>query len=69
MATRESQRALSGIVFGTAISQTGKCAREGKLYVDACRLTVDVANKAGDVKVGGQTYQVTLKLYDDPGRL
>jgi len=53
------------IVLGSAISQTGKYAREGKFYVDAYTLTVDAINKAGGVKVGGKPYKLALKLYDD----
>jgi branched-chain amino acid transport system substrate-binding protein len=57
--------AADEIVLGTAISQTGKYAREGKFYVDAYAITVDAINKAGGVKVGGKPYQLALKLYDD----
>jgi branched-chain amino acid transport system substrate-binding protein len=57
--------AADEIVLGSAISQTGKYAREGKFYVDAYQLTVDAINKAGGVKVGGKSYQLSLKLYDD----
>ncbi len=57
--------AADEIVLGSAISQTGKYAREGKFYVDAYQLTVDAINKAGGVKVGGKSYMLALKLYDD----
>jgi branched-chain amino acid transport system substrate-binding protein len=57
--------AADEIVLGTAISQTGKYAREGKFYVDAYTLTVDAINKAGGVKVGGKPHKLVLKLYDD----
>lgn len=57
--------AADEIVLGSAISQTGKYAREGKFYVDAYTLTVDAINKAGGVKVGGKPYKLVLKLYDD----
>ena len=53
------------IVLGSAISQTGKYAREGKFYVDAYALTVDAVNKAGGVKAGGKAYKLVLKMYDD----
>jgi branched-chain amino acid transport system substrate-binding protein len=53
------------IVLGSALSQTGKYAREGKFYVDAYTLTVDAVNKAGGVKIGGKPYKLVLKLYDD----
>jgi branched-chain amino acid transport system substrate-binding protein len=58
-------RAADEIVLGSAISQTGKYAREGKFYVDAYQLMVDAINKAGGVKVGGKSYMLALKLYDD----
>ena len=57
--------AADEIVLGSAISQTGKYAREGKFYVDAYTLTVDAINKAGGVKLGGKPYKLVLKLYDD----
>lgn len=53
------------IILGSAISQTGKYAREGKFYVDAYNLTVDAINRAGGVKAGGKPYKLELKLYDD----
>ena len=59
--------AADEIVLGSAISQTGKYAREGKFYVDAYTITVDAINKAGGIKVGGKTYKLVLKLYDDQG--
>jgi branched-chain amino acid transport system substrate-binding protein len=57
--------AADEIVLGSAISQTGKYAREGKFYVDAYTLTVDAVNKAGGVKIAGKQYKLVLKLYDD----
>ncbi len=57
--------AADEIVLGSAISQTGKYAREGKFYVDAYQLTVDAVNKAGGVRVGGKPYKLILRLYDD----
>jgi branched-chain amino acid transport system substrate-binding protein len=53
------------IVLGTAMSQTGKYAREGKFYVDGYQISVDAVNKAGGVKVGGKPYKLELKIYDD----
>src|SRR5215475_12088748 len=63
--TASGALAADEIVLGSAISQTGKYAREGKFYVDAYTLTVDAINKAGGVKVGGKPYKLVLKLYDD----
>ena len=56
------------IVLGSAISQTGKYAREGKFYVDAYALTVDAVNKAGGVKVGGKAYKLVLEDVRRPER-
>jgi branched-chain amino acid transport system substrate-binding protein len=53
------------IVLGTAMSLTGKYAREGKFYADAYNITIDAINKAGGVKVGGKAYKLELKMYDD----
>src|SRR5574341_1016689 len=53
------------IVLGTAMSLTGKYAREGKFYMDAYTMTVDAVNRAGGVKVGGKAYKLELKSYDD----
>jgi branched-chain amino acid transport system substrate-binding protein len=63
MATAAS--AADEIVLGSAISQTGKYAREGKFYIDAYTLSADAINKAGGVKVGGKVYRLMLRLYDD----
>ena len=57
--------AADTIVLGSAMSQTGKYAREGKFYVDGYQITVDALNKAGGVKVGGKPYKLELKMYDD----
>jgi branched-chain amino acid transport system substrate-binding protein len=57
--------AADEIVLGTALSQTGKLAREGKWYVDSYTMTVDAINKAGGVKVGGKGHKLVLKMYDD----
>jgi branched-chain amino acid transport system substrate-binding protein len=53
------------IVLGTAMSLTGKYAREGKFYADAYTITIDAINRAGGVKVGGKSYKLELKMYDD----
>src|SRR5574341_2092810 len=53
------------IVLGTAMSLTGKYAREGKFYMDAYTLTVDAINRAGGLKLGGKAYKLELKSYDD----
>jgi branched-chain amino acid transport system substrate-binding protein len=62
---RVAPAATDVITLGAAISQSGKYAREGKFYVDAYTMAVEAVNKAGGVKVGGTTYRLALKLYDD----
>jgi len=57
--------AADTITLGAAIAQSGKYAREGKFYVDGYNIAVDAVNKTGGVKVGGKSYQLALKLYDD----
>src|SRR5260370_16419125 len=56
------------IVFGAAISLTGKTAREGEYPGDGYQFYVDTMNQAGGIKVGGKTYKVALKYYDDESK-
>jgi len=53
------------IKLGCAISFTGNKSRTGKLYVDSLNLAKDTINKAGGIKVGGKSYLVDIKYYDD----
>ncbi len=53
------------IKLGTAMSLTGKKAREGKLYADAYNHAVDYINEHGGVKVGDQTCTFELIMEDD----
>jgi branched-chain amino acid transport system substrate-binding protein len=53
------------IVFGAAISITGKTAKEGEYTRDGYQFAIDKINDAGGIKVGGKTYKVALKYYDD----
>jgi branched-chain amino acid transport system substrate-binding protein len=57
--------AADTIVFGAAISITGKTAKEGEYTRDGYQFAVDKINEMGGIKVGGKTYQVALKYYDD----
>jgi branched-chain amino acid transport system substrate-binding protein len=56
------------IVFGAAISLTGKTAKEGEYTRDGYQFYVDTMNQAGGIKVGGKTYKVALKYYDDESK-
>jgi branched-chain amino acid transport system substrate-binding protein len=53
------------IVFGAAISITGKTAKEGQYTRDGYMFYKDTINDMGGIKVGGKTYKVDIKFYDD----
>jgi branched-chain amino acid transport system substrate-binding protein len=53
------------IILGSAISITGKYSQEGKNAMDGYNLAVKKINEAGGVKVGGKTYKLEVKYYDD----
>ena len=60
-----SALAADTIVFGAAISITGKTAKEGEYTRDGYQFAIDKINEMGGIKVGGKTYKVALKYYDD----
>jgi branched-chain amino acid transport system substrate-binding protein len=53
------------IVLGSAISLTGKYSQEGKNAKDGYDLAVKRINAQGGVKVGGKSYKMVVKYYDD----
>jgi branched-chain amino acid transport system substrate-binding protein len=53
------------ILFGAAISITGKTAKEGEYTRDGYQFAIDKLNESGGIKVGGKAYKVALKYYDD----
>jgi branched-chain amino acid transport system substrate-binding protein len=57
--------AADTIVFGAAISITGKTAKEGEYTRDGYQFAIDKINELGGIKVGGKSYRVALKYYDD----
>ncbi len=57
--------AADTIVFGAAISITGKTAKEGEYTRDGYQIAIDKINEIGGIKVSGKTYKVELKYYDD----
>jgi branched-chain amino acid transport system substrate-binding protein len=57
--------AADTIVFGAAISITGKTAKEGSYTRDGYQFAIDKLNELGGIKVGGKTYKAELKYYDD----
>jgi len=60
-----SALAADTIVFGAAISITGKTAKEGGYTRDGYQIAIDKINETGGIKVGGKTYKLELKYYDD----
>src|SRR5216684_2081701 len=53
------------LLFGAPISLTGSTSTEGHLTLEGYQLWVKEVNAHGGIKVGGTTYQVRLKYYDD----
>ena len=56
------------IVFGAAISLTGKTAKEGEYTRDGYQIYVDTINEQGGITVGGKAYKVKLVYYDDESK-
>ena len=57
--------AADTIVFGAAISITGKTAKEGEYTRDGYQFAIDKINEMGGIQIGGKKYTVALKFYDD----
>ena len=57
--------AADRILFGAAISITGKTAKEGEYTRDGYQFAIDKINEMGGIQVGGKKYTVALKYYDD----
>ncbi len=57
--------AADKMVFGAALSLTGKLAKEGNLVKDVYELWKEEVNKKGGINVGGKKYLVDIKYYDD----
>jgi branched-chain amino acid transport system substrate-binding protein len=53
------------IVLGAAVSLTGKYSTNGKNTKDGYELAVKRINDMGGVKVGGKSYKLAVKYYDD----
>ena len=61
-------RADDTIVFGAAVSLTGKTAKEGEYTRDGYNFFVDKINELGGITVGGKKYKVAVKYYDDESK-
>ena len=53
------------IIFGAAVSFTGKYSTNGKHTKNGYDLAVKRINEKGGVKVGGKSYKIAVKYYDD----
>jgi branched-chain amino acid transport system substrate-binding protein len=53
------------IIFGAALSFTGKYSTNGKHTKNGYELAVKRINEKGGLKVGGKSYKIAIKYYDD----
>ena len=60
-----AQAAGDVIQLGSAISITGKYSQEGKNASDGYNFALKALNDAGGVKIGGKSYKLEVKYYDD----
>ncbi len=56
------------IVFGSPVSLTGNLTKEGHLTQEGYDLWKNYVNAHGGIKVGGKTYKVEIKYYDDESK-
>jgi branched-chain amino acid transport system substrate-binding protein len=56
------------ILFGAPISLTGSLTKEGHLTQEGYEVWKDYVNAHGGIKVGGKTYKVDIKYYDDESK-
>ncbi|MEE8515348.1 MAG: ABC transporter substrate-binding protein, partial [Alphaproteobacteria bacterium] len=53
------------IVLGAAVSLTGKYSTNGNHTKNGYNLAAKLINDMGGVKVGGKSYKLEIKYYDD----
>jgi branched-chain amino acid transport system substrate-binding protein len=56
------------IVFGSPVSLTGALAKEGHLTQEGYNFWKTYINAHGGIKVGGKSYKVDIKYYDDESK-
>jgi branched-chain amino acid transport system substrate-binding protein len=56
------------IVFGSPISLTGNLTKEGHLTQEGYEFWKAYVNAHGGLKIGGKTYKVDIKYYDDESK-
>jgi branched-chain amino acid transport system substrate-binding protein len=60
--------AAETLVFGAAVSLTGKTAKEGEYTRDGYDFVIAKLNELGGINVGGKKYRLEIKYYDDESR-
>jgi branched-chain amino acid transport system substrate-binding protein len=53
------------LTFGAPVSQTGSLSHEGTHTLNGYNLWAETVNAKGGIIIGGKSYQVALKTYDD----
>jgi len=53
------------LVFGAPVSQTGSTSHEGTDTLNGYNLWADTVNANGGIIIGGKSYKVSIKSYDD----
>ena len=56
------------IVFGSSVSLTGSLTKEGHLTQEGYDFWKDYINSHGGLKIGGKSYKVDIKYYDDESK-
>ena len=65
---RPAQAAGDTIVFGAPVSLTGSLAKEGHLTQEGYDFWRSYVNAHGGIKIGGKSYKVDIKYYDDESK-
>lgn len=60
--------AADTITFGASVSLTGNLAELGRLTQEGYDFWKDFVNAHGGLKIGGKTYKVAIKYYDDESK-
>ena len=68
-ATGSAVHAADTVTLGTSLQLSGPLATTGRTYRDAYQFAVDTINGKGGVAIGGKTYKLALKLFDNKSDL
>jgi branched-chain amino acid transport system substrate-binding protein len=63
-----SALAAEKVVFGAAVSLTGKTSKEGEYTRDGYDFVIARINELGGLTVGGKKYRLEVKYYDDESK-